>query len=584
MEESRRVHYGYMDTPVQQIKDKLNITDVVGSYVTLKRSGRTFIARCPFHSEKTPSFHVSPERGTYKCFGCGEGGDIFSFVEKMEGVDFAGALKLLGERAGVDIKQKFSRSPEHKEHDERLREVCEAAVLFFELALSKRKDVVEYLHSRGVTDDTIKHWRLGYAPPSWEELAKQLVAEGFTKNEIIDAGFAVKSEKKSGDPMNSSSEIRVFDRFRGRIMFPIFDTTGRAIAVSGRFFERVPGQKDDTEPAKYVNSPETELFKKSKILYGFNHAKAAIRKADCVLLVEGQFDLVLAHQSGLPFTVALSGTALTGEHLSLLSRLSKRLVLALDADLAGVRAGLRSAHLALGNGFDVKIPTFPEGKDPADIARENPELLKAAIRTSTTAVEFFMQTLHREARDERAYKKVVEAQVLPLIAAMASKIEQEHFVRIVAAKIGVSEAAVTAEVAKIPGASAEKVLEPAAPRVVDTKIDETPLERAIAILITKLGTSSEQYSRLVEVVGAPRLKLVKESIGNDTEKLLFEFDLLGDDEEIIIENLLQAVERKLIQEKIINLQSNLRRGGEAEHTNILNEISTLKRREQELRQ
>ncbi len=238
-------------------RDRLSIVDVVGQYVTLKRAGRTFMARCPFHNEKTPSFHVSPERGTYKCFGCGEGGDIFTFVEKMEGIDFPTALKQLAEKAGVKLERQAPAHPQDVEKDDRLREVCEETLQFFESKLGARPDVLDYLHTRGVSDESIKTWRLGYAPASWDELSKHLLSKGFTKNEIVEAGFAVRSEKKQGE---------IFDRFRGRIMFPIFDPTGRPIAVSGRFFERVSGQKEDTEPAKYVNSPETALFKKSKAL------------------------------------------------------------------------------------------------------------------------------------------------------------------------------------------------------------------------------------------------------------------------------------------------------------------------------
>jgi DNA primase len=561
-----------MDTPAQQVKDKLNIVDVVGQYVTLKRAGRTYMARCPFHNEKTPSFHVSPERGTYKCFGCGEGGDIFSFVEKMEGIDFPTALKQLAERAGVKLERQVVVSPEHKEHDERLREVCEEATKYFESVLAARKDVQEYLHSRGVHEETIKHWRLGFAPANWSDASAHLVGQGFSKDDIADAGLASKSEKRPGE---------IFDRFRGRIMFPIFDQTGRVVAFSGRFFEQVPGSKEEGEPAKYVNSPETSLFKKSKILYGFDRAKNAIRKADCILLVEGQFDLVLSHQSGLPFTVALSGTALTEEHLSLLSRLSKRLVLALDADSAGVRAGLRSAQMALRAGFDVKVPAFPEGKDPADIARENPELLKAAIRTSRTAVEFFLDVLRPTARDERSYKKVVETNILPLIAAIDSKIDQEHFIRIVAGRIGVSEAAVAAEVARKPKLNVERKEEET--KVVDIRIEQTPLERAVAMLAVRLVEATPTHERLLAVVGAARIKETIEKNKDDEERLRFEFDLLGEDEVAVTEGLLQAIERKIIQEKIATLQNTLRMGSGAEHSALLREITTLKRREEELR-
>ncbi|MEK7109242.1 MAG: DNA primase [Patescibacteria group bacterium] len=499
-----------MDPQVQQIKDRINIVEVVGQYVTLKRAGRSYSARCPFHKERTPSFHVSPERGTYICFGCGEKGDVFSFIQKMDGLDFPTALKQLAEKAGVKLEPRRQRPPEEKEKEERLREVCEAAVKFFESQLAAKKDVQEYLKNRGVKAETVNTWRLGYAPAEWESLCRHLVSTGFTKDEVVEAGFAVRSEKKPGE---------IFDRFRGRIIFPIFDVAGIPIAVSGRFFEKVPGSHDDTEPAKYVNSPETLLFKKSRVLYGLDRARGSIRKADCILLVEGQFDLIMAHQSGLPFAVALSGTALTPEHLSLLGRLSKRLVLALDADAAGLRSGLKSAHMALVEGFDVKVPAFPQGQDPADVAKENPELLKAAVRTSKTAVEFFLDALRPGARDERAYKKIVEAQVLPLIAAIGSRIEQEHFVRLVAQKLGVSDMAVRAEVEKRPQ-PADTASSPEVHQV-DAKLVLTPVEKKVGMLL--FGWPGYE-PKLAALLGGGELEEMRKRLAPAAEELRHYFD------------------------------------------------------------
>lgn len=556
-----------MDSNVEKIKDKLNIVDVVGQYVTLKRAGRTYMARCPFHTEKTPSFHVSPERGTYKCFGCGEGGDIFTFIEKMEGIDFPTALKQLAEKAGVTLERQINAQPEHKEKDDRLREVCEEATKFFEHTLANRRDVRDYLHARGVHDDTSKTWRLGYAPAAWEELSKHLTTEGFSKDEIVDAGFAVKSERKPD---------QVFDRFRGRIMFPIFNTVGQPIAVSGRFFEKVPGQKEDSEPAKYVNSPETSLFKKSRTLYGFDRAKNAIRKDDMILLVEGQFDLILAHQSGWPVTVALSGTALTQEHLSLLGRLSKRLVLALDADAAGLRSGLRSAQMALASGFDVKVPVFPPGQDPADVARENPELLKAAIRTSRAAIEFFLDALRPGAKDERGYKKNVENYVLPLIAAIESKIEQEHFIRIVAHTLGVSEDAVRAEVMRKPVQRTPDSEATEAQKSVAVPTSATPLDMKIGMLLFRFGNSTEIGKRLVALVGEARITQVEETLAIQAELLRFRFDAeVGEhsDEETVAKDIFLDIERACMREKM----EHARTQGD------IKQIEALARRAQELR-
>ncbi len=528
-----------MDPQVQQIKDRINITEVIGQYVQLKRAGRSWTARCPFHKERTPSFHVSPERGTYMCFGCGEKGDVFSFIQKMDGIDFPTALKQMAEKAGIKLEPRQQRPPEEKEKEERLREVCEAAVKFFEAELKKHKEVQEYVRTRGVKDETTAAWRLGYAPATWDALSKHLQGLGWGNSEIVDAGFAVRSEKKQGE---------IFDRFRGRIIFPIFDVAGAPIAVSGRFFEKVPNSREDGEPAKYVNSPETALFKKSRVLYGLDRARGSIRKADCILLVEGQFDLIMAHQSGLPFAVALSGTALTPEHLSLLGRLSKRLVLALDADAAGVRSGLKSAHMALAAGFDVKVPTFPQGQDPADVAKQNPELLKAAIRTSATAVEFFLAASRAGVRDERAYKKVVETQVLPLIAAMGSRIEQEHFIRIVAAKIGVSDTAVRAEVDKRP-----KPVEDASSDIQQSRAESTvgPFEKKVGMLLFYFGRTSAVGEQLEALLGAERLAEIEQELGPQAEALRFKFEAeVGEHtEETISQDMLGELQRVVEKER-----------------------------------
>lgn len=504
-----------MESDVQKIKERINIVEVVGQYVTLRRAGRTYTGRCPFHKERTPSFHVSPERGTYKCFGCGEGGDVFSFLQKMDGSDFPTVLKQLAEKAGVKLEPRGFKAatPQEREHDERLKEVCEAAIAFFEGELKKRKDVQEYVRTRGVQDETVAEWRLGYAPAEWEALCRHLASVGFSKDEVVDAGFAVRSEKKPGE---------VFDRFRGRLIFPLFDVAGKPIAVSGRFFEKVPGQKGEDEPAKYVNSPETALFKKSKVLYGLDRARAHIRKLDCILLVEGQFDVVMSHQSGLPFAVALSGTALTEEHLHLLGRLSKRLVLALDADQAGIRSGLKSAYMALRQGFEVKIPAFPQGQDPADLARENPELLKAAIRTSQGAVAFFLDALRPQARDAQAYAKLVEAQILPLVAAMGSAIEREQQVRLIASRLGVSEAAILAELSKVKAPPAEPGADPS-PEVHQTSAESTltPLQKKAGMLL--YGWSAGKQ-KLGEVLGEERVRELAERLEPFAEDLRFRFD------------------------------------------------------------
>lgn len=564
---------------MEEIKSRVNIADVVGQYVKLERAGRSQRARCPFHKEKTPSFFVSPERGTYICFGCGEKGDIFSFVQKIEGVEFKEALQELATRAGVVLKKMTPKSPQEVDARERLFQVCEAATVFFVEQLQTHHEVLVYLRSRALTDETIAAWRLGYAPARWDALHSYLKTAGFTDDEMIAAGLAIRTEKSA-----TSGESRVYDRFRGRVMFPISDTGGRVIAYSGRFFEEMPGGTKE-EPAKYVNSPETDLFKKSRVLYGLDKAKQAIRKADCILLVEGQFDLVLSHQSGLPFAVALSGTALTPEHLSLLGRLSKRLVLALDADEAGLRSGLKSAREALAVGFDVKIPTFVGGKDPADIAKEDPEALRAAIRSSQTAVEFFLQALRPGAKDERAYKKAVEAQVVPLVAALTSKIDQAHFTTLVASKLHVPESAVAAEVAKATQSGSSTTFREstdaneAVPLPAETL---SPHERAGAMILFHSAAGSAPVLKVKEFLGNERVAALSTRLQEDAESFRFSFDALGDNEEHTINMLLQTIERGVIEEELQRLQSQVREGA-GDQTTLLVRLATLKRRQEELR-
>ncbi|MEI7720118.1 MAG: DNA primase [bacterium] len=581
------------DVQVQEIKEKLSIVEVVGQYTQVRRAGRNFVARCPFHNERTPSFHISPERGTYICFGCGEKGDVFSFVQKIEGIDFKTALEELAKKAGVVLERKTfapgakEHEKEVKEKEEVLRDICEAATVYFESVLAQRPDVLKYLEGRHVTPETIKMWRLGYAPANWQSLSDHLSKLGFKKEDIADAGVAAKSDKRPGE---------IYDRFRGRIMFPMSDAQGRVIAFSGRFFEDIQssstrsgdgagGESEQrSEPAKYVNSPETALFKKSRVLYGFDKAKSAIRKADCMLLVEGQFDLVMAHQSGLPFTVAVSGTALTPEHLTLLGRLSKRLVLALDGDAAGVRAGHKSALMALALGFDVKIPTFQDGKDPADIAGENPELLKEAVRASKTAIEFFLEVLRTDLKgnkklDERAYKKAVQANVLPLIAVLSSKIDQEHFTRMVASKLLVSEEAVRAEVAHVPRydphafsnsalASAEEHT-PAADQLVSAATEQelSAIEKKAVMLLLafpkdspdwKDPTGSPVYERLVVLFGQERIDELQKECEPRAEFWRFTFEKeLGEHTSVetiaadMLADIARAVERESYKRKYL---------------------------------
>lgn len=416
------------DDAVARIKERLAIEDVVSQYVKLTKAGMSYKARCPFHSEKTPSFIVSPDRGTYHCFGCGAGGDIFTFVQEIEGVDFKGALKMLADRAGVPLDEWRPESGTHKDEKDRLFEVMESAAEFFEASLTESHPARTYLHERGLIDATIKNFRIGWAPDEWHALSTHLKRGGFSERELLSAGLT-----KEGDKGN-------YDRFRSRIMFPINDTAGRVVAFSGRIFGE-DTTKDDV--AKYMNSPETPLFHKSRILYGFDRAKQAIRKHQFAILVEGQMDLVAVHQAGWPNAVAVSGTALTEEHLALIRRFVENLLLALDSDSAGIAAARKSARLALRAGMDVKVARLTGGKDPADIiVHDGKEAWAEAVRKAQHIVDFLLVVYGEETKDSRAYIKRVEKEVLPFVADIKSPLDREHFIRRIAERLGVSEESV----------------------------------------------------------------------------------------------------------------------------------------------
>ncbi len=419
---------------VQQIKDRLNILDVVGQYVELKQAGRHFKGRCPFHNEKSPSFHVSPDRGTYHCFGCGAGGDIFSFIEAIDGVDFKEALKTLAQKAGVEL---VPENPQKRTEREQLFAIIEAATAYYEAKLSENSEALAYLEKRGVTKETIKKWRIGYAsgPPTggWRELRAYLQSIGYKDDLLFKAGL-IKEAGAGKEP---------FDVFRDRIMFPLRDVNGKVVAFSGRILH-----PDDKAP-KYVNSPETELFHKSSLLYGYDFAKHHIRQLPFWLLVEGQFDVVMSHQAGYATAVAVSGTAFTVEHAKLLERLSTNVVLGLDTDKAGIAAMKKAADLMLARGMDVKVARFADGADPADMVQKDLKGFKQAIGQSVHIIEFLLAHLREQHSDDRAYKLHVRDEVIPFVTKIPNRIDQEHFENIIAGTLGTTKEAIHFEVTRI---------------------------------------------------------------------------------------------------------------------------------------
>jgi DNA primase len=350
------------DASVEAVKAASDIVQLVEGYTQLRKSGGRFVGLCPFHQERTPSFGVSPDRGTYKCFGCGEGGDAISFVEKRENLDFVGAIEFLADRFNVPLEYEES-SPEQdrrRRHRERLFQLLEQAATFYERCLWESpsgEDARAYLASRGLGEEVCREYRLGLAPGG-ATLARKAREKGFSTAELSAAGLA----NRRGN-----------DYFNGRLLFPLADARGRV-----RGFQARKLREDDPLRAKYVNSPEGELFRKGDMLYGLDHARTAIAKQERAVVVEGNTDVLALRQSGLEPVVASMGTALTGQQLKELSRLTHKAWLCFDGDAAGEAATLRGMELAAAQGFDVRVVTLPAGRDPADLSDEFDELLARA--------------------------------------------------------------------------------------------------------------------------------------------------------------------------------------------------------------
>jgi DNA primase len=417
-----------MASDVETIKERLAIEEVVGSYVDLKQSGKYLKAISPFTNENTPSFYVSPDKGLYHCFSSGKGGDIFSFIQEMEGVEFREALKMLADRAGIQLSGGRGDGGRKK----RLLDIMASARDFYVQHLKKQDEAKEYLKSRGVSGKSAVTFQLGQAPDDWRQLVSYLESEGYKTEDIIEAGLAKKPDENKSP----------YDRFRHRLMFPMNDPAGRTVAFSGRRLR-------ESDTAKYINSPETPLFRKKNVLYGFDVAKDGMRDEDAVILVEGQLDLVLAHQAGFKNTVAVSRTAITTKHLELIQRFTDNIILALDTDRAGRASTLKSARLALTKNMKPRVVNLPEESDPADIIASNgKEEFARLVSESVDVIDAALLWAESETENREDYLKMVQKQVFPLLRSIDNKINQDHFIDHVARKADIRENTLRTELSK----------------------------------------------------------------------------------------------------------------------------------------
>lgn len=429
--------------PVEEIKLRLDITEYIGRHVNLKKSGRNFKGLCPFHQEKTPSFYVFPESQSWHCFGCDRGGDIYSFLMEFNGLNFRTALEELARAAGVELKPRTPEELEAESEADRLRRVMEMAADYYHTLLltsPQAKGARAYLKTRGFTRETLETFKLGYSLDEWHALRSYLLGKDVSVEEQVKAGLIV--QKESGT---------TYDRFRNRVMIPIHDRRGRVIAFGGRVLSA------DDQP-KYMNSPQTPIFDKGQVLFGYHLASRAIREADEAVIVEGYMDVMIPHQAGFANIVAPMGTALSEAHLKLLQRLTRRFVLALDPDAAGIRATLRGLETARETldrewqpvfdprglvGYEgrlkaeIRAVMLPQGLDPDELILDDPQRWGSLIAQSQPIVRFyFEQLLQQESPDEPKGKARIIDAMLPLLRDIADSVEREAYIQEIALKLG----------------------------------------------------------------------------------------------------------------------------------------------------
>ncbi|RJQ34148.1 DNA primase [Candidatus Parcubacteria bacterium] len=430
--------------PVDEIKSRLDIVDVVSGYISLNQTGGNLKARCPFHNEKTPSFMVSREKQIWHCFGCGKGGDIISFVQEYEGVDFKEAIRILAERANVTLS---NMSFEKKEDYSRLYEINQTAAKFYQNILNQDDPIshkaMKYLQeARKIKKANIDKWELGLSGESWDGLYRYLISEGYKDDDVFKAGLVVKRKDGSG----------YVDRFRKRLMFPIFDTQGKIVAFTSRTLAGIVYDEEE-QGGKYINSPQTVIYDKSKTLYGWHFAKDMVRKKKYLIVVEGNMDVIAAHQAETTNVVAVSGTALTLDHLKLIKRYSNNVILAFDSDQAGLLTSFRAfKNIRLGweQDMNFKVLLLPAGKDPADVIKEDKSKWLEAIAKSLPLVDYYQKKIMAAIDKNRAdHKKIAAQKLLYVIKFLQSEVEQEHYIRKLSDELKISIETLKSEFAKI---------------------------------------------------------------------------------------------------------------------------------------
>ncbi len=436
-------------TQIEEIKSRLDIVEVVKDYIPLKQAGGNWRANCPFHQEKSPSFMVSKDKQIWHCFGCNDGGDVITFVQKYESLDFIGALRLLADKAGIVLEQSAAVGPSTEEKND-LWNINKAARDFWHRRLLAQTPEAEktrdYLTKRGVLPETIQQWGLGLSGSGWDELHTFLAAQGFKDDLLVRSGLV------------SRKEDRYFDRFRERLMFPICDVQSKVVGFTARTLAKIVFGVDEFG-GKYINSPQTPIYNKSLLLYGFDFAKLDIKKKDYVIVVEGNMDVIMSHQMGIKNVVAVSGTALTGEQLRLIKRFTNNIILAFDSDAAGSQALYKSGVMSA-NDFDmnVKALVLAGAKDPADIILQNPDEWKENIKKSVPIIDFYFDEILKRVDLNRAdHKKIAIKKLLEIMSPIKNAVERHHYLHRLSERLDISVQLLDEQLKKVASASPDRL-------------------------------------------------------------------------------------------------------------------------------
>jgi len=440
---------------VAEIKSRVDIAQIIGGKIALKQRGQRFLGLCPFHSEKTPSFTVSPEMGIFKCFGCGSVGDVFTFLEKHDGMTFVEALEFLAEKTGVKLERRIV-DDRLQQVEKQIFEINHLAAEFYHYILTKHKageKAREYLKSRHITQSSIDTFCIGYSPNQWDNLMKFLIKKGYQADLIEQAGLAIR--KMTNDELRMKNEIqhstfniqhsRYYDRFRGRVMFPLRDVRGQILGFAGRKIpSEIEGTADDHQEAKYINSPETPVYHKSKNLFGIFENREDIRKKGETVLVEGEFDCISSWQAGVRNTVAVKGTALTSDQVKLIRRYGRKVVICLDSDSAGQEALIRSLPILEHHGLSSRAIVLPTGeKDPDELAKASPAKWKELVEKSKNAYGVIIEnTLEKFGEDTAEAKRQASDVLVPLLSEISNAIEQDHWINFLAKRLEVKDEAI----------------------------------------------------------------------------------------------------------------------------------------------